>query len=80
MYTSYSETPTIPPPPRPPTYYTYIAVLVPQYCPIHQLHKHTALIPATREGYIKSFGYKVGMFKITDGCFVEANLHVQSDA
>jgi hypothetical protein len=78
MYTSYSETRTIRRP-CPPSY-TYIAVLVPQYCPIYQLHNHAALTPATSEGYIKSFGYKVEMFKTTDGCFVRASLHIQCDA
>lgn len=78
MYTSYSETPAIPKPRS--HYYTYIAVLVPQYCPIYQLHNHSALTPTTSEDYIKSFGYKVEMFKSTDRCFVQANLHIQSDA
>ena len=82
MYTSYSETPAIPPATArsPLPYYTYIAVLVLQYCPIYQLHNHSALTPATSEDYIKSFGYKVEMFKTTDRCFVQAKLHIQSDA
>lgn len=66
--------------PSPTPYYIYIAVLVPQYCPIYQLHNHSALTPSTSEDHIKSFGYKVEMFKTTDRCFVQVNLHIQSDA
>lgn len=61
MYTSYSETPAIPHPCCP--YYTYIAVLVPQYCPIYQLHNHSALTQATSEDYIKPVDTKLKCLK-----------------
>ena len=64
--------PCHPAPPLSP-YYTYTAVLVPQYCPIYQLHNHSALAPTTSEDYIKSFGYKGEMFRTNHRCVFCSN-------